>query len=1150
MIDWNHFLLKNVKGSQFNNALTIREMDKEKKFQVFEVLVTETLARMDTETSWYTFPAGKDDGIDFWGTREPIKNPYLNYAPQLILGQVKRRTDGYRTDSFRYDIVKIVDHFEKNVSQSFSLVEIIHVISSDKHVNFNSLINSLSFNYRHYHIMPINAIDFFKYWSVNPALVFSLLENVFSKSELIQLIMDFSSDEYSLDKNFAITCDQYFEGYVGEEIICQYTIQSDIDLTLNLYAILELNEDFKQNVAISYPRNIVKNDRKKFQFVVFHEYTLSICFLASKTFVGEMGTLHIYTESGKEIKAVSLGTIKINNAFTPLYYPGPNSKVLDAIKKEIVAQKSCNSFSVTGTGGIGKSSIIKEAVLYAQNKGYECTVIVHPHNHAQPRKIIYEFLMFLVNQDVDNMPLYEQAYELVWAYLGCNARPYWSDTLMHYFTNEAETNLNILLEIIIILLIMKSSEKALFVCFSDMHWSEKESLQLLWMLTEKMQSFKSYFSKNILLVFEGRDNESIHFQNIVYFPKEWNDFINNTAIQNLKLNRWTADESMHYLEMLINVKDMSESFISMKRKEQLINNILRYTQGNPFHINETVKYLYEKKYLDIDNRGYLYLPNVMLSSDIMPDFKDAIQLRLDFYKKENPDLLDLLVLLAHMSEYNRYSFFQYALKKMTTLPKNIKTILHDMGFVNVEQNKITFQHELYFQTIKDADISNVQNIYFAKEWYERHSPYCIPLDIISLNMLLDEPDENQIEKCVDIILRESDERNKLEVYYFSLQFSHSLLERLSLSLAEIYYQIGIILIKIGDWKEAEKNLNEIITMKMQNQKCILFKILAQKQLANIYGVNMQFDLSIDTANHALQSVSFYIQNQLGYNIGESLLEELKRQEILILGRLAVSYWFAGQINQALPLYETAVHKATIMKDTYSLSHTLYEQGMCFLHKDTITGIDLIEQGISLFPGRADYTSSHEYELICVERLIGKIKLCSESNTDLFPDDVILEIEKLCKKLGVGISNYESALCHTLNGIRYAYEKNYEEAISWFYTAVDCCKMSNLKTILWKSYLSIAQLYQCLSDNAADSNHSYYIAQTKYFADLANSILKRAICQNTKSQKFITDIYRLPFDIIDSLLNGQPYMLKPGLYEDNIQQPIYIVSDNLIFFIME
>lgn len=450
--------------------------------------------------------------------------------------------------------------------------------------------------------------------------------------------------------------------------------------------------------------------------------------------------------------------------------------------------------------------------------------------------------------------------------------------------------------------------------------------------------------------------------------------------------------------------------------------------------------------------------------------------------------------------------------------------------------------------LKETSISDVDNVYFAKEWYKKRAPIYNPLDLISLNNLLDEPDENEIVQCMLNIWKNQDERRKLEAYYLSLQFSYLLLEKLSLTHAEIYYEIGIILIKIGDWKEAEKNFHEILTMQIQDASVILFNILARKQLANIYGIHLQLDRSVQAANEALKMVTYYIKNFHEYDIDEDCLKELERQEILVLSRLAVSYWFSGQIEQAIPLYDQALLKARSINDIYSISHTLYEQGMCLMHKSTATGLKLIEQGLQLFPGRAAYTSSHEYDLICTEKFIGIIKLWSESDNEFFPNEIIEELETLCRKLGVGISNYESALCHILNGIRHVYEGNYQEAINCFYISVDCCKMSNLEVILWKNYLNIAQIYQFLSD--AGNSTDYNRAQAKYYASLAEMILKQTMSQNIETTEHIENLYLLPMEVIYSVLKEHACIMQCHPHKVSKQIPIYIKVNNFIFFLMD
>ena len=89
---WKDLLLKNKKGTEFVNARTISETDRDKKFQVFEVLITETLAIIDPETEWHSLPVQGDEGVDFIGEIQPIQVPYIiSRPPEVVLGQIKRR---------------------------------------------------------------------------------------------------------------------------------------------------------------------------------------------------------------------------------------------------------------------------------------------------------------------------------------------------------------------------------------------------------------------------------------------------------------------------------------------------------------------------------------------------------------------------------------------------------------------------------------------------------------------------------------------------------------------------------------------------------------------------------------------------------------------------------------------------------------------------------------------------------------------------------------------------------------------------------------------------------------------------------------------------------------------------------------------------
>lgn len=1153
MINWKKTLLKTVKGKCFFNTKTITAEYKEKNFQIFEVLITETLAVMDPTVSWITLPVGDDDGIDFRGIRKAIPNPYIKYAPQLILGQVKRRTGRYRKDEFKYDIVKIVDHFNEKESSAYTLAEIIHIISSDEPIHFDTLMNGLSYNYRSFHIAPINAVDFFKYWALHPRMIYLLLQNVLAEDEIRQLLMEFSLTEFNWKKSIIINEMAVDEAYIGREMIWEIYIKSDIDLSFILYAELILNDDIVGKIHVTYPYNILKEAPGQFQFILFHEYILRIHLLPSSPAECSLGKLRIYTESGAVIQELELGHVHINNIFTPFFYPGPNINILNTLNAEII-QKPFNGLAfyvITGAGGIGKSTLIHEAMLEAQNHQYDSIHIIHEQNHENDRGIIYELFMFLVNQNIENMPLFEEAYEIIKRYLGCNFQPHWEKTLIDFFTEKDNVDLNLLLEILVFLFISKSSNNSIFVWISDLHWCQKESIHILQMLLNKIRTFRTYFSNKIILVFEGRSYETVKVHNKIYYPDDWNNFATDIKAVHLQVENWSSEDSKEYLNMLINTQEGSSEY--EERKEVLINNLLTYSGGNPFHMNEIVKYLYEKKELEIDENGYLHLtiliPRVKYEGRIV----NIIQDRIRVYKKQYSIIMDILIIMANICETNRYAFINRALKTVSNIPDNIYNIINEMGFVQIERGKIKFQHEYYYHEIKESKIEDEENIIIAIKEYDRYASLNNPLDLITLNMLLDVPNYTTIIKCMESILSGTgNESDKLEAYYNALQFPGSLLKSIGLSMCDIYYNIGLLLIKVGSITEAIKNFEEINKIVASDPTTILYKILADKQLANVYGISLYLDQSVKNSKKALDRVNYYIDRTMELKFSKGQIAELLRQKSLILSRLAVSYWFSGQLEKAAPLYDKALEIAQVQKDTYAISHILYEQGIFLIHTDAVQGTALIKRGLDLFPGRVEYTTWYEYELILVEYMIGQLVIWSkQTDMDKFPTDIEQKIETICMRLGIGVSNYEAALCQILNGIRFLAKNNLENALNCFFASIDCCKMSNMKVILWKNYLNIAQVYSVLGSlETKIVQQKYYKSQTIFFAAKAEQILQQTLQQNPLHRDSINALYQLPFQII-SMIKKEVTCFQPTFSLNEWKQiPIYIYINGFCIFIMD
>ena len=188
---WKHILLKNLPGTVFRNCRTINEADRDHKFQVFEVLITETLAIIDPTTRWTSVPVTGDSGVDFIGEREELKTPYLlNRPAEIVLGQIKRRSMGYDKAAFRYDIIRMIEYYNENYAPQKTLFQIVHVLSTDRNTNPKQWLENASYPYVQYHVSPINALDFFRFWRIEQRFFLHLLEGVCSQKEQ-QVIVDY-----------------------------------------------------------------------------------------------------------------------------------------------------------------------------------------------------------------------------------------------------------------------------------------------------------------------------------------------------------------------------------------------------------------------------------------------------------------------------------------------------------------------------------------------------------------------------------------------------------------------------------------------------------------------------------------------------------------------------------------------------------------------------------------------------------------------------------------------------------------------------------------------------------------------------------------------------------------------------------------------
>lgn len=324
---WETVLLKNVKGANLQNAKTIPNIDGalERKYQVFEVLVAETLAQIRPEVKWEITYGNKDDGIDIKGVySSSLKTPFTTESPQaLILGQIKRRNKGYRFDHFRTDIDKMFEYYSNHcLKGNQSLFQLLFVISTDNVNNIINLRNDLEEEKeqkRHVRFIAnisspiclIDAMEIIKYWKLNFNFVKNIIGNIF-KSEEMELFSSYLSD-INLEW-ISIRIEHNDNRLVNVPFEYRIIINSDIkNIPLDIIAEWRPNDEEKECIQLLYPLKMASSGHKGLQLRVTNSYTLPMMFRSLQDGMHNLGNIIFRSSDGVLCHETSLGNVLIRN---------------------------------------------------------------------------------------------------------------------------------------------------------------------------------------------------------------------------------------------------------------------------------------------------------------------------------------------------------------------------------------------------------------------------------------------------------------------------------------------------------------------------------------------------------------------------------------------------------------------------------------------------------------------------------------------------------------------------------------------------------------------------------------------------------------------------------------------------------------------
>lgn len=1140
-IIWKDILLKNVEGNKYKNTKTISPADRlsKRKYQIFEILVAETLARINPDINWKVTHGNNDGGVDIIGLHNSeFKTPFLKEMPQqLTLGQIKRRNKGYRSDLFRDDIVKMYEYYTSNyVAEGKSLFQLIFVVSTDNSTNLDNLKKNLQKELddrNHIRFVanvssPINLIDasdIIKYWKLNFNFVRNILEDILSEEQMATFQRYLSELEINW---ISVRVEGNSYNRINKEFLHCVTITSDIkELPMHLKIKWEGGSD---NIQLLYPLQLITSSPVSYELDIVNEYRLPLCFRGLQEGTHNLGKLIISSDDDSYTQEVELKNVDIQKDLFPIYQVAPNKDIAEILEKKINNNHpDCDVFAITGCGGIGKSSLISDIFVKAANLGYLCIDTQHSHTTVNDSGFWSEIFLQIYSQYYHKILYEDKIIEYTEGFLESGFNFAWRADIFGLLNNAPYIVSNIV-ECLVSVLCKVAHKHNILFWLSDMHWMSENTEELLRKIISTLKNNHTYLSHKIVFLIEGRKNEMLLVEHKFRYPYAWNNFLSKMEITDLEMNLWDSKDSKRFIIALLH-SDRNNVNNATQLKE-LAEYLLEYCNGVPMHILEQLKYLILQNKIFLKSDGSIVIENTRWKDLFSDDITKLIQMRIHYYRTKYSDLMDYIIIIAKLSNYLEPSVLAYVLKKMRICYPNLNALTMEMGFLNTENDNITFLHEHYNMELRKLEVQDHRIIREILERYNKLHSNNITIELCRIELMLMDTEidyDSVCKKIKRLFLSPIEDSFKAILYEYLLKIPQEILFQNALHRYQILFDLAQVFIRSGNWNFAKENLLKIINECYENSEdYAYYEALAYQDLANIASGQLLLDESIDYVRTGLTKIEKWIAIFPQNNNRLVLAKEL------LLERLSICQLFSGDLENALNTQNTAFKSARKRQDKYMQLRIDYERGGTRLHTNLNNGIQRLKKR---YAEALECTTLFEEEASLIHAMLLVGKLLKENTIrrkkkmeEIYNESMQLEYSIQDKAYNYTASiNLQTAAC-----ARLIQTDSVDEALPIFIKSLEKAMDSNLDELLWKCYINIAQCY-LFKGEKEDAVH---------YANKCKCIMESMQRMNFRCQKSLQQLYALPSVCVDNILADE----KNPLCYDGLQIHNIIWND-LIFFIM-
>jgi len=1127
---WNVLTSTRIKGKDINDKyINCKISSKNKSYYLHEVLTSNTFSKWIPEIEWEVNQCSVDGGLDFKGVRKESYFDRLELGiKESYLGEVKAKKNFLTGD--------LDDVFGKltrkaNSDSAFAIFLILYRQTVEKINKLQKTLDSSDYNIYYSPKYIAGEETFINDWVIDKEKIQKMFPNLDDEDKnIIKLYLDNYKIKY--EPNISIDISDFEKNkliYTGTTINNIIKINHNFSLNSGKVIIkLIPNKEFD----ILRPSSIVSDSGIEVELKNNNEFKLPILLRSYKVKKHNSYGKILILKDGNTLVEQDLPMVTVEENFMPKFFNTPlKNEILTSSKKikQCFSKKESSLILVTGVGGIGKSRFCEYLIDYASGLGSEWMQLAHPKNIIEKNAILKNLIVNLL-PNYDNLNIFNS--DNIIKNLKKSISN-WDDNYSRAVNNifednkKEKINLKIISNVLIGLLFKKLRQTSFILHVSDLHWADEQTLTVLKYVYEGLKIIEKDIENGIFFILEGRENEVLKVNNKfntkdLLLPKNWIEFKNNNY-ELIEIKNWEDKYSKEFIEDIICIDNKKLKKLNIDYDgpyiEKLIKLIMDKSKGNPMHILEQMKFLYENDYIKSTGDGQWYvIKHIEKNLDIPVEIEELIKLRIDYLSINYTKTVELISLIATIGISIPQVLYDRLVENIDEIELNQ---LNQTGIVSIDKGKLTFNHENYFRTLSKYKINKKSILLnIAIDWFNNIKNRSIS-EQLSLVKLLAVNTKNKKVFLDESFLGYKNSTNsskdveKSEFIKYLLMFPDSMLLEYKLNKLNLEFQYGECLGRFSSWESTAEYMVDLAEKcEEEGESNDLTQLYALAEASNKIISLQRPDDAERLIKKGLMISNLYLQDKNLTHNQKFLYQKLYDR---FLHRMAVMLWFDGQVTQAVAFQRKAYssirkNKKENIEEWCAINREL---GATLQHRSTKTAFKLFEKSLVIFDENEKEIHPLQQLLTKSEYLIAQLIKEGFSKNKKRIEQIANEAEINYHKSLKQNTLTEAVFSALIVGAAYAYLDKNELAFIWFRDATTASLECQREDEIWKARINLAQIYQILGDKQ----------NAKLQAQLASKLIIKGLEHNPERRGNRRKLLTLPLVHIYKLKGITSQILK-------------------------